>query len=199
MLLPVMSMRLTCQPAWQYNGSTAGEEGSTAGAEGSTAAEAAAAEGTGSSMACNGVDKANTKHTPAAAAAAAAGDVSEPSLALADFIAAADAASGHRNGTTDQHKPAVHMHQPTRDELQSRQHEKQLLQQQQQQQQQQEWTAGGEAEPWSAGSVLTGSPMSCSLPQGMWPTMSFSLVPVRLTPAASPKSPLGTKHASCPA
>lgn len=53
----------------------------------------------------------------------------------------------------------------------------------------------------SNNTAMTGSPiMSFSLPQGLWPTMSFSLVPVRLPPTTSPKQSglRGKGAASCP-
>ena len=172
MLLPVMSMRLTCQPAWQYNSSTGAAE-----AEDHTAA------------AQNGSQERKDASPAAAAAAAGGADVSKPSLTLSDFIAATDAAAtGGSSGSSGGggHKPAVHMHQPTRDELRARQQEKQC--------------EAHEAQDTFQEDGFMASPVSCSLPQGLWPTVSFSLVPVRLQ--GGPTSPKGggfrrTSGASC--
>jgi hypothetical protein len=182
MLLPVMSMRLTCQPSWQYNSSTAGAEGSTVSVgEGSTGGHPGGA--------ANGfVSSAVTQNEASGAGAA---DMSKPSLALAGFLAAADGAnqngsssSGSGGASADgSRKSAVHMHQPTEAELRARARAK-LQEQQQQRQQEQHQQQGGEDEEVNEGdfddSALMASPISCTLPQGLWPTMSFSLVPVRL-------------------
>jgi hypothetical protein len=157
MLLPVMSMRLTCQPAWQYNSSTGAAD-----AEGSGEDSAAAAQ--------TGPQKRKEGPPPAAAAGA---DVSKPSLTLSDFIAATDAAATGGSSGGGGHKPAVHMHQPTQDELRARQQEKQC--------------EADEAQDTFQEDGLMASPVSCSLPQGLWPTVSFSLVPVRLQGPTSPK------------
>jgi hypothetical protein len=115
--------------------------------------------------------------------------VSRPSLTLAGFLAAADGAqqngSSSGAGADGSHRSAVHMHQPTETELRARARTK--LQQRQQRQQH-----GGEDEEIEEDAIddsaLMASPISCALPQGLWPTMSFSLVPVRLDRLA-PTSP----------
>jgi hypothetical protein len=125
------------------------------------------------------------------ASGAGAADMSKPSLALAGFLAAADGAnqngsssSGSGGASADgSRKSAVHMHQPTEAELRARARAK-LQEQQQQRQQEQHQQQGGEDEEVNEDdfddSALMASPISCTLPQGLWPTMSFSLVPVRL-------------------
>jgi hypothetical protein len=139
---------------------------------------------------------------------AAAAGAKSPSLTLAGFIAAADAAdgldAGRRSSSNSSglgHVPAVHMHQPTQQELLDHQRYKQ--------QQRAEAAAEGEGRDAAADGEdsfdeypLAGSPMSYTLPQGLWPTMSFSLVPIRLPgPSAAcaspPKGALQGKNASC--
>jgi hypothetical protein len=220
MLLPVMSMRLTCQPSWQYNGSSSTGTAAEGASSGTTAAAAAGNETkVASGVEVNGVTQEEGQAGVVPDDAAAAADVSRPSLTLANFIAAADSStpaadtatrtvsnssSSTGGGGSSARKSAVHMHQPTADELHARALAK-LQEQQQQQQQQQGSVAGckGLGEGAGAGaadgaeeeedefdeSALMASPISYSLPQGLWPTMSFSLVPVRFdrVPPASPQ------------
>lgn len=179
MLLPVMSMRLTCQPAWQYSSSDSkvGDAAGAAAADRSSGSSEAAGKVSDSK---NGTATAQTGplgRTAETSASDATTAVQGPSLTLADFIAAAEAAD--KTGRS-QRRPAVQMHQPTKEELQQRMQQRQA--------------AAGDA-PECCDSALTGSRMSYSLPQGLWPTMSFSLVPVRLP--ASPKSGFRNSGASC--
>ena len=233
MLLPVMSMRLTCQPSWQYNGSSTGtaaaEGGSTVGSTDAAAGGGEDKVASGDGVESNRVEAQQEQQQAGAAVpedAAAAADISRPSLTLANFIAAADgtavgtttstittsggSSSSSTGGGSSARRSAVHMHQPTADELRSRALAKLQEQQQQQQQQQQQarqqgvsggskgleeaaGTVGGaddlEEEDGFDESAMMASPISYSLPQGLWPTMSFSLVPVRFDrlPPASPK------------
>jgi len=183
MLLPVMSMRLTCQPAWQYSSSSSDSKADAAAAAADRPSSSSEAAGKVSDCRNGTAQQTGPQNDHGKAGATSASDataaVQGPSLTLADFIAAAEAA----DKTGSQRRPAVQMHQPTKEELQQR------LQQRQ--------AAAGDA-PECCDSALMGSCMSYNLPQGLWPTMSFSLVPVRLPPA-SPKSGFRNGGASCPA
>jgi hypothetical protein len=139
-LLPVVSMRLTCAPSWQYDAACASSAGGGA---------------------VNGL-------TPPLAKDAAAVRPSTPPA-----------------GAPEQ-RQGVHMHQPTPQDA---------LHLMGAHQQQAEAQAASQDVTSSGGGDGTAAALSppCSLlerpVQGLWPTMSFSLVPVRISPLPGPRSP----------